>query len=293
MGRIRFTPSPNSGGNGIKFPSGGNVSAALQTLQDPGNNNLPIAVSTSQVSFGGATAAARIAVRGDGVNPVSRFESSAGINIASVRQSDFSIIFGVGTGDSFSQIGLQTLNNPVVMNTTGNGHMLSYRSNFNRDWPGPMHSFFGSDQLYAVATQNNNPAGIAFYNGSFGITNAAASMFDFRMLGVTYTINNTAVSNKIATGIFLNATETNLNGMIHNLTDLQVGGVSQFKVSNGGAITSGNLSGGTLTTARPFKVGDRASITEAGLTALGLTRQIAIEHNGVIYYVPVSQALIP
>lgn len=57
--------------------------------------------------------------------------------------------------------------------------------------------------------------------------------------------------------------------------------------------TSGNLSSGTLTTARPIKFGDRATITEAGFIALGLNRQIAIEHNSVIYYIPVSTTLIP
>jgi hypothetical protein len=57
--------------------------------------------------------------------------------------------------------------------------------------------------------------------------------------------------------------------------------------------TSDNLSSGTLTTARPIKFGDRATITEAGFIALGLNRQIAIEHNGVIYYIPVSTTLIP
>jgi hypothetical protein len=57
--------------------------------------------------------------------------------------------------------------------------------------------------------------------------------------------------------------------------------------------TSDNLSSGTLTTARPVKFGDRATITEAGFIALGLNRQIAIEHNGVVYYIPVSTTLIP
>jgi hypothetical protein len=57
--------------------------------------------------------------------------------------------------------------------------------------------------------------------------------------------------------------------------------------------TSDNLSAGTLTTARPMRFGDRATITEAGFIALGLNRQIAIEHNGVIYYIPVSTTLIP
>jgi hypothetical protein len=56
--------------------------------------------------------------------------------------------------------------------------------------------------------------------------------------------------------------------------------------------TSANLSTGTLITARPMQFGDKGSITDAGLTALGLTAQIAVEHNGNVYYIPCSTSLI-
>jgi hypothetical protein len=215
--------------DGVNF-SAGFSSTGRTTINAAGNWSLG----------GSFTNAARLHVRGDGTNPVGRFEGNSGINIASFRQSDYSLIFGIGTADTFAQVGLQTLNNPLLMNTGGNGHMMAYRSNFNRDWPGPMHSFFGTEQAYNAATQTNNPAGIAFYNGTFGITNVAASTFDYRMVGITYTINNTAVSNRTATGIFLNATETALNGMTHNLMDLQVNGNSRFRISTFGEATFSN-----------------------------------------------------
>jgi len=56
--------------------------------------------------------------------------------------------------------------------------------------------------------------------------------------------------------------------------------------------TSGNLSSGTLTTARPMQFGDKGTITDAGLVALGLAAQIAVEHNGNVYYIPCSTSLI-
>lgn len=59
----------------------------------------------------------------------------------------------------------------------------------------------------------------------------------------TYTINNSGAQTGTATGIFLNATETALNGMTHNLMDLQVGGTSKFKISSAGAITSSGTIG--------------------------------------------------
>jgi hypothetical protein len=52
--------------------------------------------------------------------------------------------------------------------------------------------------------------------------------------------------------------------------------------------TSANLSTGALTTARPMQFGDKAAISDAGLTALGLNSQIAVEHNGSVYYIPCS-----
>lgn len=104
------------------------------------------------------------------------------------------------------------------------------------------------------------------------------------------------------------------NAAVNNYTRLILGtndtsGVSiaksgtnmRFSLGNDSALTSifskdytsDNLTAGTLTTARPVRFGDRASITEAGFVALNLTRQIAIEHNGIVYYIPASLALIP
>lgn len=59
----------------------------------------------------------------------------------------------------------------------------------------------------------------------------------FRMISNAYTINNLAAQTGSITGFYLNATETALNGITHNLMDLQVGGVSRFLVGTNGAIT--------------------------------------------------------
>ena len=62
----------------------------------------------------------------------------------------------------------------------------------------------------------------------------------FRLIRNAYTINNTAAQTGSVTGYFLNATETALNSITHNLMDLQVGGISKFKVNNFGAISTSN-----------------------------------------------------
>ena len=75
-------------------------------------------------------------------------------------------------------------------------------------------------------------------------TNAASGAY--KPLNITYTINNTGTaSTATATGIFLNATETALNSMTHNLMDLQVGGVSKFLVNNIGGLSLGSGSSDT------------------------------------------------
>jgi hypothetical protein len=76
----------------------------------------------------------------------------------------------------------------------------------------------------------------------------------FKGINLFYTINNTGVQSGTATGIFLNATETALNGMVHNLMDLQVGGVSAFRVSKFGELFLGGY----------FKAAQSSSIGWAG-----------------------------
>jgi hypothetical protein len=70
----------------------------------------------------------------------------------------------------------------------------------------------------------------------------------YQPLRIAYTINNVGTPvTGTATGIFLNATETALNGMGHNLLDLQVGGVSKFRVANSGVSSfTSNTSSGIL-----------------------------------------------
>jgi hypothetical protein len=55
-----------------------------------------------------------------------------------------------------------------------------------------------------------------------------------RLFNEVYTINNSGAQTGTLTGLFLNATETALNGITHNLMDLQVGGVSRARIGNDG-----------------------------------------------------------
>jgi hypothetical protein len=116
----------------------------------------------------------------------------------------------------------------------------------------------------------------AIYNntGRILLSNSSFNNFDILQFGAT---------DATKPALFVNG--ANLECKLANKSALTAFSASQF--------TSSNLSAGTLTTARPVKFGDRATITEAGFIALGLSRQIAIEHNGVVYYIPCSLTVIP
>ena len=140
-----------------------------------------------------------------------------------------------------------------------------------------------TSSLVSVVDQANNVSGLQLATASVGLTMptflalpnwtntvgtkdgfssqqtvAVASVGTgvFRLIRNAYTINNTAAQTGSVTGYFLNATETALNGMTHNLMDLQVGGVSQFLVSKIGNITT--------------KATDWANLNNSGLSITSL-----------------------
>jgi hypothetical protein len=91
-----------------------------------------------------------------------------------------------------------------------------------------------SGTLQAVTDGDGNASPLTLSTGEVGISRTialGAGSSNVRLINETYTINNSGAQTGVLTGIFLNATETALDGMTHNLMDLQVGGVSQFRIS--------------------------------------------------------------
>jgi hypothetical protein len=114
------------------------------------------------------------------------------------------------------------------------------------------------------------------------ITNTAGNSI-YRQFNNTYTINNSGAQTGSITGIFLNATETALNGMSHNLMDLQLNGVSNFSVSRIGQVntlgsinSSSNMSvGGTS----QFVFGGRSRIYSDANSNIRLTNSAGNDFN--------------
>jgi len=94
--------------------------------------------------------------------------------------------------------------------------------------------FFWDDTNKRLGVGTNSPASLLSLSQTIAL---AAGATNPRIANIAYTVNNTGAQTGTLSGIFLNATETNLNGQTHNLIDLQVGGVSQIKVDRVGALS--------------------------------------------------------
>jgi hypothetical protein len=100
-------------------------------------------------------------------------------------------------------------------------------------------NFVGVETFRILNGASITPSGSGIYRGvqiyETGFSPSAGNS-SFRPFNIEYTLSASGVNTATATGIFLNATETALNGMGHNLMDLQVGGVSRFRGTNAGAL---------------------------------------------------------
>jgi len=145
-----------------------------------------------------------------------------------------------------------------------------------------------STSAFGVGQSAENSSGIALtknstitsgtesgykYTSSF---TAAAGSAAYRPINLAYTINNSGAQSGTATGIFLNATETTLNSMTHNLMDLQVGGTSQLSVSNVGKLSIATGSNKSMGVSGAMTAG---SIT-ISTTAVTASSKIFLTHAG-------------
>jgi hypothetical protein len=196
--------------------------------------------------LGTTTASARLHVRGDGTNPIARFETSAGTETHIFRDST-QLQFG-SQGNYITATA-----NGTTSSTAGRGLLFVGQSGQG------IHQFnFSSSN-----GETSGTIGGINLTGSYGVASGSAL---YQPLRIAYTINNVGTPvTGTATGIFLNATETALNGMGHDLLDLQVGGSSRFK-----ATSSGVCSAITFVTGNEyqFSVGTRIRSTDASGTIL-------------------------
>ena len=249
MGNTLYNTSPqNTYPSLIKLEDNLSLTGTLKTLSDGLGNDSVLALSTNSLQIGGTTGAtwdntnkrlgigtnaptSRLQVRGDGTNPVARFESSAGANFLLINNSGQAVFGSAGANEPY------LVNYNGTLTESAGGHSLRIRQRANTGSTGNTLIQYWADGLFSGTT-----SGIAISHEflSSGFSGAAGSG-NYRNLSIGYTINNSGVQTGTATGIFLNATETALNGQTHNLMDLQKGGVSQFRVDNSGNLFTNNI----------------------------------------------------
>lgn len=206
-------------------------------------NNTAIINSVGQAGFGvNGSLTAQLTARGDGTDPIARFENSTGSNailfdttgtrITTNQAASSRITFGTGALSLSGGWGGASGFSVVIDNAVGG-------------------SFTGS---VAGAVQ-----GLLNVTGTFASATSSGNAI-FRPININYTINNSASQTGTATGIFLNATETALNGMVHNFIDCQVNGVSNFLVNRIGQINTV----GSINTSSNMQIGSAGQFIFSG-----------------------------
>jgi len=209
------------GGTTSSFPAIKRNGAAIdfRLADDSGFTN----ISANNANLGSATTGSRLSVRGDVTNPIARFETSLG-----------AISFGINSlGDTFNFGSGGNVMYVVNQNgsSTINGKALAWYANIDT-LAGFCFSFNDNNtQSYTTGTGGM----LAIANAIFSPASGSAN---FRPMSIQYTLNASGAQTGTATGIFLNATETALNGMGHNLMDLQNNGVSMLRVQRLGQLSS-------------------------------------------------------
>jgi len=266
--------------------SGSNVGSdfAVRAYNDAGtllSTPLFIKRSTGNVAINTITGTAKLQVVGSGTTSATTsflVQNSAGTT--SLEITDSNLLCLGGTTSSFPAIkrngtaidfrladdsGFATIN----ANSIGIGTQVTIAQNTGTSsWNTPLGNVTGNVGTLAVFQLNmGSDVSTSSTSNYFNVTKTISpntGSANFNNLICEYTINASGVQTGTATGILLNATETNLNGMTHNLMDLKVGGSSKFQVNNVGAISIGN--------------------TVANAVAIASTHKVTVVIGGTTYY---------
>lgn len=219
------------------------------------------------IGTGSVVPTARLQVKGDGTNPIVRFETST----SAIAQQFYDT----------SMIGFGNVN-PIYAGIYGHSSIDPNAATANSLGVGLLSNQSSTTASYGFGIKTTNGSNAAqWITGTGGLIKIISSGFipsaagngNYRNLEINYSLNGTnGAQTGTATGIYLNATETALNGMVHNLMDLQIGGVSKFSVRNDGRL---NASGSIIS------LGDVAT---GALSYLGFTGRTVFSSpsNGVL-----------
>jgi len=258
----------------LQIAGGVALDATLRFVEDQNGTDSPLKLSTTEADFGNTI----VNLRGI---------KNTAVDFLYLR-NDFGIY---GQNNAGSVTFMDIYNDRAIFGSgthTQNGY-LSVKGN-----GGNIASFRNSSNVEQIVFSNGG-------GGSFNDDVTTRASAQFRLLGHLKILS-------VGDGL---ATLTNNAGT--SFTRLQLGGTTTdfpaiastntpatlaAKDATGANLvpfsaedfTSANLSSGTLTTARPMQFGDKGTVVTGN--DLGLNAQIAVEHNGSVYYIPCSTSLI-
>ena len=221
------------------------LTASLKVLSDGVGTNLPMEASTTGINFTGTLQQSGVAVPTQANLATKQDLLVSGTNIKTVNSTSLLGSGNVAVQDVLvSGTNIKTINSTSLLGS-GNIAVVTSPSGVAGAIQFSDGSAFASDATNFFWDDTNNRLGIGTNTPAspLSIVNTialGAGATNPSIENIAYTINNSGAQTGTATGIFLNATETALNGMTHNLLDLQVGGVSKFKVSRLGVLAIGN-----------------------------------------------------
>ena len=272
--------------NGVTIPiQSSNLVFTSAYGYDVGNDYNIISVGKFGIKVGNTTSAVQILSNGNigiGItSPTGKLEVLATTALPVIIGDSATANFGKiypNAGGNLTILANGNSGKTLILNG-GNGSNLELKASYDQN---------GS---YNFTSNNYTSTSITGYVlGIHGASIAVASVGTGtpRIVGIDYTINNTAAQTGTATGIFLNATETALNGMAHNLMDLQVGGVSKIKVNNLGQLQVGSTgSDGTINLAR----GSNGAIVGAIIQTTSITQMHNYQGSGIDFFVTAATNL--
>jgi hypothetical protein len=181
------------------------------------------------VAIGGSattpyTPSASLHLRGDGINSIFRVDNNSGTLLVGI--SNTGIIesnngqINLNPGSS----GIYFATNAIINTVANNGLFIRYGAH-----TGMLNGITLTSNADLPITATSGTARAVGIISTFA---AGAGSANYRPLSITYTVNNTGAQTGNTTGIFLNAIETNLNGMTHALMDLQANGQSRVRYTN-------------------------------------------------------------
>ena len=207
------------------------TTAATQYLSlDAADSTVKYRTPAQVLSDIGAQAALTNPVTGTGTDTRVAFWSSGSAISSSNRLNwdNTNGYLGINTASPVAQ--LQVRGNAVAGNNVARFETQGLVNLFTLSEEGKITAFAPQINALSGTTEINK------FTSSFAASAGGSGLF--RPLSIAYTINNTGAQTGTATGIFLSATETAMGGMAHNLLDLQVGGISKFRIGATGGITT-------------------------------------------------------